>query len=183
MRIRLYIAVSLDGFIAAADGGVDWLEPFFDADYGYDAFMQGIRCAVMGRLTYEQVLDFGEWPYPDHDVWVLSRSPLGAVPPRTHVWAEDPASLVRHLRAQADEGDCWLIGGGQILRAFERLGAVDEYEIFVMPVVLGSGIPLFPDPFPAGRLQLQDVTAWENGAVRLLYVRAGPEEPEVLDEG
>ena len=174
MRIRLYIATSLDGFIAAPDGSVEWMEPFFDADYGFETFIGGIDCAVMGRKTYEQVLDFGDWPYPDHDVWVLSGSPISDLPPRAQAWTDSPADLVRHLRARADGGDCWLIGGGETLRAFEELGALDEYEIFVMPVLLGVGVPLFPGPFPESRLELRDVTAWENGVVRLVYGRTEP---------
>ena len=125
----------------------------------------------MGRKTYEQVLEFGDWPYPDHDVWVLSRAPLADLPPRTFPWTGSPADLVRHLQAGADAGDCWLIGGGEMVREFEKLKAVEEYEIFVMPVFLGEGIPLFPAPFPEAHLELLDVSAWENGVVRLLYGR------------
>ena len=182
MRIRLYIAASLDGFIAAPDGGVEWLEPFFDADYGFETFIAGIHCAVMGRKTYEQVLEFGDWPYPDHDVWVLSHSPLADLPPRTFAWTDSPAGLVRHLEASVDGGDCWLIGGGEMVREFEELRAVEEYEIFIMPVFLGDGIPLFPSPFPEGRLELRDVTAWANGVVRLVYGRTGPDTEEPADD-
>jgi dihydrofolate reductase len=172
MRLRVYIAMSLDGYIAPPDGSVDWLEPFFDADYGYEEFIRGIACAVMGRVTYEQVRAFGDWPYPEHDVFVLTRSGLEGLPERTVAWSESPAQLLDHLRATCADGDCWVIGGGETIREFERLGAVDDYEVFVMPVLLGDGIRLFPAPYPAGPLSLADVTAWENGAVRLLYDRA-----------
>jgi dihydrofolate reductase len=171
MRVRVYIAMSLDGYIAPPDGSVDWLEPFFEADYGYEEFIRGIACAVMGRVTYEQVRAFGEWPYPEHDVFVLTRSGLEDLPERTVAWSDTPAELLNHLRSAYGGGDCWLIGGGKTIREFERLGAVDEYEVFVMPVLLGAGISLFPEPFPAGPLRLTDVGAWENGAVRLLYER------------
>jgi dihydrofolate reductase len=179
----VYIAMSLDGYIATSDGAVDWLEPFFDEDYGYESFIREISCAVMGRVTYEQVLDFGEWPYPDHDVYVLSGSPIENLPGRTFAWSAGPEALVRHLEEQNLEGDCWLIGGGQIIREFERLGSVDEYEVFVMPTLLGNGIALFPSPFPAGALRLTGVIAWENGVVRLLYGRSTAAEMGALTEG
>lgn len=174
MRFRVYIAASLDGYIATPDGRVDWLEPFFEEDYGYEAFIEGISCAVMGRITYEHVLDFGEWPYPEHDVYILSSAPIADLPERASTWSEEPADLVTHLREKGAEGDCWLIGGGLTIREFERLRSVDEYEVFVMPIFLGAGVPLFPSPFPTGTLRLLSVTAWENGVVRLLYERRSP---------
>lgn len=183
MRFRVYIAMSLDGYIAPPDGSVDWLEPFFDEDYGYESFIQEISCAVMGRVTYEQVLDFGEWPYPDRDVYVLSRSAIDGLPARAFAWSGPPADLVGTLGAQDLAGDCWLIGGGQTIREFEKAGAIDEYEVFVMPTFLGAGIPLFPSPFPAGHLRLASVSAWENGVVRLLYGRVLEGERNPPTEG
>lgn len=179
MRVRVYIAMSLDGYIAPPDGSVDWLEPFFEEDYGYESFIREISCAVMGRITYGQVLDFGEWPYPDHDVYVLSRSPIDGLPERAFAWSGVPGDLVRHLGEEDLAGDCWLIGGGQTIREFARVGLIDEFEVFVMPTLLGAGIPLFPSPFPAGELQLDSVMAWENGVVRLLYGRTlqGEQDP------
>ena len=86
--------------------------------------------------------------------------------------------LGRHIGGRDFAGDCWLIGGGQTIREFERLGLIDEYEVFVMPTFLGGGVPLFPSPFPAGSLQLTSVTAWDNGVVRLLYGRDDEGAPD-----
>ena len=72
MRFRVYIAMSLDGYIATSDGGVEWLDPFLDEDYGYGTFIQEISHAVMGRVTYDHVRGVGEWPYPDLGVHVLT---------------------------------------------------------------------------------------------------------------
>ena len=103
---------------------------------------------------------------------------------RTFAWSEGPGDLVRHLRDGDRAGDCWLIGGGLTIREFERLGVIDEYEVFVMPTLLGDGIPLFPTPFPCGALQLSGVMAWENGAVRLQYGRTdeGGHDPPMEEE-
>jgi len=177
VRFRVYIAASLDGFIATSDGGVDWLEPFFGEDYGYEAFMSEISCAVMGRSTYQHVLEFGEWPYTEHDVFVLTRSPIESLPARVFPWTGTPAELVDHLRGEERDGDCWVIGGGLTIREFERLGAVDEYQVFVMPLFLGSGVRLFATPYPEGAVRLLGVTAWDNGVVRLLY-EAGAGGPD-----
>ena len=76
MRFRVYIATSLDGYVATPDGGVEWLEPFQDEDYGYNSFIQKIGTVIMGRTTFQQVLGFGQWPYKDLRVMVLSSHPL-----------------------------------------------------------------------------------------------------------
>lgn len=171
MRFRVYIAMSLDGYIATSDGGVGWLDQFLDEDYGYGQFIQEISHAVMGRVTYDHVRSLGEWPYPDLSVHVLTSGRLDDAPEHVSVWSEDPLELVRRLDASASDGDCWLIGGGRMIRAFEELEVVEEYEIFVMPVILGGGVPLFVAPYPPRALQLLSVKAWNNGVVRLLYVR------------
>jgi dihydrofolate reductase len=168
MRFRVYIAVSLDGYIATSDGGVEWLDDFTDEDYGYGEFIREISHAVMGRTTYDQAVGFG-WSYTDLDSHVLTTQPLQAPPDRTEGWEGTVAELAEHLRTADSEGDCWLIGGARTIRAFEEIRAIDEYEIFVIPVVLGQGVPLFDAPYPRRDLQLLSVKAWDNGVVRLLY--------------
>jgi dihydrofolate reductase len=182
MRFRVYMAVSLDGFIADADGDVAWLDPYFDEDYGYASFVAGIGCAVMGRVTYEQVRGFGEWPYEGFDVHVLAGSPPTDLPPSVHAWTGTPGELARELEAAGSEGDCWVVGGGRTIRSFGELGLIDEYQLFVMPVLLGTGVRLFPTPYPDSRLILRSVARWENGVVGLRYGTTYAEDGEEAED-
>ena len=76
VEIVYYVAASLDGFIATADGGIDWLRPFENTgeDYGYGEFYASIEAVLMGRKTYEKSLEFPEWPYSGKPYWVLSKA-------------------------------------------------------------------------------------------------------------
>ncbi|PZT53748.1 dihydrofolate reductase family protein [Paenibacillus silvae] len=141
----LYIAISLDGYIARLDGSVDWL---FDVegdggDNGYAAFYQTIGSVVMGRSTYEEVLILSEdFPYADRPTYVLSRSEQ---PPALHVQftAESLETLIPRLK-QTSEGDVWIVGGGLLVQSVMDAQLLDEIEVAVIPKVLGEGIPLFP---------------------------------------
>jgi dihydrofolate reductase len=165
-RFRVYIATSLDGFIATPDGGVAWLEPFEGQDYGYQAFAAGIQTIVMGRTTFEQVLGFGAWPYGGKRTIVLSARRDPELPHEAR-GASDAAALVRELRAGSG-GDVWVLGGGRTIATFLELDAVDSLELFVMPLLLGAGIRLF-EPGTAATLRLGGTTTYPSGAVRLLY--------------
>jgi dihydrofolate reductase len=165
-RFRVYIATSLDGFIATPDGGVAWLERFEGQDFGYEAFAAGIGTIVMGRTTFEQVLGFGDWPYSGKRTVVLSARRDPELPHEAR-GASDAGALVHELRAGAG-GDVWILGGARTIATFLELGAVDALELFVMPLLLGAGIRLF-EPGTAATLRLTGTTTYPIGAVRLLY--------------
>lgn len=169
MRFRVYIATSLYGYVATPDGGVEWLEPFQDEDYGYNSFIQEIGTVIMGRTTFQQVLGFGQWPYKDLRVMVLSSHPLQSLPANTSVWLDTPTELLAHLRETGPGGDVWVLGGPRTINAFMDLGAIDSYELFLMPILLGDGVPLFTIANRQTRLQLKASEAYGNGVVRLLY--------------
>jgi dihydrofolate reductase len=145
-RILGYIACSLDGFIATKEGSLDWLfrsGPTDMGEYHYDLFLKRIRTVVMGRGTY----DFFEttntpWPYAGKRVLVVTSHPIpeprGEFEIRTDVDA-----LVAEVRA-LDDGDVWMLGGGQLQMAFMERRALDEIEIYVVPEIIGGGFPLFP---------------------------------------
>ena len=144
-KVVLYIAMSLDGYIARKDGSVDWL---FDVegdggDSGYAAFYQTIGTVVMGRTTYEDVLKLSEdFPYADRPTYVLSRSEQ---PPALHVQftTEPVESLIPRLQ-QASDADLWIVGGGQLVQAVMDKRLLHEMEVAIIPKILGEGIPYFP---------------------------------------
>ena len=137
-----YIAASLDGFIAAEDGSVAWLEAFQATDYGYADFFAGIGTLVMGRSTYDQVLRFGPWPYAGRRCLVLSRRGIAHPPEGVEAWKGDLAALAAHLREASER--VWVVGGGKLIAGLLAEGAITELDLFTMPVVEPYAIS---DPF------------------------------------
>ena len=150
----LYIAMSLDGFVADAGGGVDWLEEYGGEDDGYADFLAEVDTVVMGWNTYRQIteeLSPTEWVYQGLSCWVVTHRRL---PLKEGIFftQEDPGSLVRRLKAEPGKG-IWICGGAHVAQQLVREGLVDEYRLFVLPVLLGSGLRLFGEG-AAQRLEL-----------------------------
>jgi dihydrofolate reductase len=174
--VVIYAASSADGYLAPADGSVGWLEEFEDGpDFGYDDFFGGIGSIVVGRSTFEQVRDFGVWPYEGRPTAVLtSRDDLGPEPLPEGVRLDrgtDLAWLVQQLQDEAASGATWLLGGGAVHQAFLAEGLVDEIWTHVMPVLLGDGIRMFPADYPAQPLTLVESRTYHGvrGVVLLRY--------------
>lgn len=171
-KIQLYIAASIDGFIAREDGGLDWLElpnPS-KVDYGYAQFLSGIDTVVTGRKTYQEVLGFGvEWPYKGCKTYVVTSSADLELPtPDTFSMPLPDAEAVRKLRGQSQK-NIWLLGGGQLVTHFLNLGELDEIILCMIPVILGKGIRLFPgEPRETG-FDLKHTQAFDTGAVLLTW--------------
>lgn len=146
--VRAALAVSLDGFIADADGGVAWLNPFFSPEIDFAGFMKSIGVAVMGGKTFDDALKLegGESMMGGGKCIVVTHRPLANPLAGVETFAGDVRELAARLRLElAGTGkDIWLMGGGQAIDAFRAAGLVDRYELSIMPVLLGSGIPLFP---------------------------------------
>ena len=140
-----YIAQSRDGFIARADGAIDWLpEPVDGEDYGWGEFIAGIDAIVMRRVTYEAVSGFDFWPYEGVPLTALSTT-MTAVPEPLHGKAEvsslEPRALLLHL---AERGCKRVyVDGGKTIHSFINLDLIDELVITTIPVLIGKGIPLF----------------------------------------
>lgn len=169
-RIIYFVASSLDGFIASADGGVDWLSEFNTPgeDYGYTEFFASIDSMLMGSSTYEQVLGFGAWPYGSKPCRVFSQRPLNAVAPGVVFTTQTPEQVVSELKAMGQKR-VWLVGGATLAAAFQAQHLITDYLVSVMPVLLGSGIPLFSPQGMHERLKLSEHRSYPSGVLGLHY--------------
>lgn len=175
----IYIAASLDGFIARPDDSLDWLE--HDAageDYGFKGFKGTLDCLVLGRRTYEKVIGFaGEWPYMGLRTVVWSRTlttediPAALRDQGVEVSANQPAELLAELSRRGLE-HAW-IDGGVTLQAFLSAGLVDVITVSRIPILIGQGVPLFGALPGDVRLEHLNTTAFESGVVQSSYAVLG----------
>ncbi len=165
------LAVSLDGFIARPDGGLDFLERFETSgeDYGYPDFFASVDTILVGRGTYDVVLGFPEWPYRGKRVVVLTHRP--PAPREGETFAAGAADEVIAALAAAGARRVY-VDGGATVSSFLRAGLLDDLTLSVVPIVLGAGIRLFQPPLPERPLALRDAQAFPSGLVRLRYVAA-----------
>jgi len=166
--VILFIATSLDGYIARTDGGIDWL--FTDQDYGYREFFSCVDTVVMGRKTYALSRSFGEYPYPGRAGYVFSRTRSGQQDDNVRFISTDPAEFIAGLKSKPGK-HIWLIGGSELIQHFVQADLIDEYVISVHPIILGSGIPLFRAPVPTQKLIYRDCTTFDTGLVQVTYSR------------
>ncbi|MES2369590.1 MAG: dihydrofolate reductase family protein [Pseudomonadota bacterium] len=174
IRFSVFIATSLDGFIARLDGNLDWLIGATDStdDHGYADFMADIDALAMGRNTFETALTFGEWPYAGRRVVVFSRTLTrqalpAALADTVELFSGSVAELAGHLERSGARSV--YVDGGQLIQGFLRAGLIGEITLTRIPVLLGSGISLF-GPVPQD-IQLEHVRtrAYESGFVQSTY--------------
>lgn len=174
LNCSVFIATSLDGFIARPDGDFAWLDtsaPQIEGeDYGFAEFYSSIDALVMGRKTYETALGFPEWPYAGKRVVVLSHT-TPTIPPNlagSVEWMFGPPTEVGQ-RLEASGLNCVYVDGGQTIQGFLRAGLIDEMTITTIPILLGSGIPLFGPLERDILLQVISSRAYPNGFVQTKY--------------
>lgn len=172
MKTTMYVAASMDGFIARPNGDIDWLESIEGAaeDYGYQGFYESIDCLVMGGKTYRQMRKSPEWPYSCKPTWVYSRSPFTIDIPNVFHADMPPDVLVARLKNEA-KNHLWVLGGGEIHSLFLREGFIDELRLFIMPLALGEGIPLLAPPMKDRRWRLTELRRWNGDVAELRYER------------
>lgn len=164
-KVILFIATSLDGFIAGEKGEIDWL--FTDQDYGYTSFLNSVDTLLMGRKTYEQVLQFGSWPYADKTTYVFTSNPSPAADDNV-IFSSDPVGVTTWLRDQSGT-NIWLVGGSSIVTTLVSHKLVHEMMIYIHPILLAKGIPLFKNISKKIHLSLRDSTQYNSGLVKLHY--------------
>jgi dihydrofolate reductase len=166
--IRGFIAASADGFVADNEGGVSWLEPFNDVDYGYDLFLSEIEAVVLGRVTYEQILSFESgWPYPGKRGFIVTSSALDIPFADVHTWHSGVPALAKELKQKGLNS--WVVGGPKLQTAFIENDLLDRLELFVVPILLGDGIPLYRSTKAMRHLRLSETQVYGKGLVKLDY--------------
>jgi dihydrofolate reductase len=169
VRASVFVGISVDGFMARSDGGLDFLPEDGGEPHGYEEFMSTVDALVIGRKTYETVLGFGSWVYGEKPVVVLSSRELAPPPPGAVVWHMhgEPGDIVAELKQQGI-GHIYVDGGVTIQR-FLRAGLIRRLVITRVPVLIGTGIPLFGQ---IGRdIQLKHVAtrSYASGLVQSEY--------------
>ena len=169
MKFILYIATSVDGYIARLNGSIDWLPtPEAYEDNSYNQFYHSIDALVMGSTTYKQVLEFGDWAYSGKLAYVLTRQNLSTARPDV-VFVKGVEEVVEDAQKRGYQR-VWLMGGGKVASSFMKKGLVDEYIITIIPVILGAGISLYQS-VPELNLNLISEKYYAFGAVELHYTK------------
>lgn len=172
-QITLYIATSLDGFIARKNNSLDWLYelPVEEGqDHGYGDLIAQTDVVVLGRSTYEEILGFGvDWPYADQTTYVVtSQKEYKASTENTKVLNSVDDESIDFLKSSSKKG-IWLVGGGQLITEFVNQGAIDNFVLTMIPRILGDGIRLFPGNPKETKLELVSAESFNSGAVNLTY--------------
>ncbi|GEO46961.1 dihydrofolate reductase family protein [Companilactobacillus kimchii] len=151
-KVILFIAETLDGYIAEENGNIDYLidNDFTsgeDNDREYEKLVKHVDSVVMGRKTYDQVankLSPDSYPYDDFDNYIMTRQPIDDVG-NLHFVDGDIVDLVKGLKNRSSNKDIWIIGGSSIIAPLVNSDLIDVYQIGIVPIILGKGIPLFSD--------------------------------------
>lgn len=178
MKTSIYIATTLDGFIAREDGSLDWLtgsdgnvdQDLEGEDFGFASFMDSIDVLVMGRNTYDMVVSSGHWPYGSMQVKVLSNTLSkfsDSLSSTVEIKSCSPDKLYSELKNSGAKH--LYIDGGKTIQGFLKSGLIDEITITRVPVIIGSGIPLFSAVKNDVQLNHLETKSFKNGFVQSKY--------------
>ncbi|MDP4269244.1 MAG: dihydrofolate reductase family protein [Bacteroidota bacterium] len=172
-QIQLFIAQSIDGYIAREDGSLDWLLGLPNPkriDHGYNELINGVDTIIMGRKTYEELLALvEEWPYPNYKTYVVTGDQEYRVKTeQTFPLYQIDRETIENLKSESTK-NIWLVGGGTLITQFLNLDAIDEMTLSIIPVILGKGIRLFSDSPKETPYTLIKLESFETGVVNLVY--------------
>lgn len=171
-KVILYISMSLDGYIATKDNSLEFISMVEQEgeDYGYNDFVKSIDAVIIGRKTYEKVIEMGyEYPHTDKDVYIVTRTAKPSIG-NFKFYSDDLSRLVNHLRSQPGK-NIYCDGGSEIANELIKNNLVDEFIISVIPILLGDGIKLFNDGRPKQTLELISAKQFDKGLTQLHYKR------------
>jgi len=171
-KVILYIAASLDGYIAKPGDDLNFLSIVQQdgEDYGYTAFVESVDTVIMGRKTYDWVMaQVPEFPHADKDAYIITRTPRASIG-KTVFYTEPLAELVGKLKSEPGK-NIFCDGGADIANALLRADLMDELIISIVPILLGNGTRLFQDGRPEQRQELVSAKPFEKGLVQLHYRR------------
>lgn len=168
-ELLLFIAMSVDGYIAGKDGDISWLDEFnsADEDYGFSEFYRSVGAVLMGSGTYAKAKTLEGGIDGGMPTYVFTKERLQGEG-NLHFYDGKPISLVRELKAKTEK-NIWLVGGGRLATSFLKDQLIDRAVISVIPILLGGGIPLFPPGGAQGELTLESVNSYQNGVIQIMY--------------
>ena len=167
-EVKYFVASSLDNFISRPDGSVDWL--FHDQDYGMTEFFASVDVAVMGRKTFEKMVQLSpEAPlFPGMKHYIFSRT-LDSTPYKeVEIVRGDAAGWLTRVRAHYGK-HIWLVGGGSLVQEFLQYKLINEIGLAIHPRLLGKGVPLFTAPYPEMELELLRSKQYPTGLLQVFY--------------
>ncbi|SHH01006.1 dihydrofolate reductase [Flavobacterium fluvii] len=172
-KLFIYIATSLDGYIAKPNNNLDFLSIVEQKgeDYGYADFIKTIDTIILGRKTYDKVSTMAfDSPYGKKDTYIITRTPrpdIGSI----KFYTDDFIELVTKLKSEEGKKNIYCDGGSEIINELLKHDLIDEFIISIIPVFVGNGTKLFKDGRPEQRLKLISTKQFEKGLVQLHYQR------------
>jgi dihydrofolate reductase len=174
-EIKLYIATSIDGYIVRQDGDLDWLMKYpinSETNYGYDSFYKSVDTVIMGGQTYRDILSMDVlWPYKDKIAYVITRNPMSEKENIRFI-TENVVESIAELWKEEGK-NIWLVGGSKLVTMLLNQDMIDEMIITIIPVILGSGILLFPDNPKESGWSIKENETYKNGVFQITYKIAG----------
>lgn len=177
-QVTVNLAMSIDGFIADENGQVDWLPPLTDGqDFGMNDFYQSVDGLLIGSNTYLQMYDWHEkgqftYPYVDKPNFVFTSNPEIQLPTgltSVEFIRENAVDFTKDLIQSQRFKHLWVVGGGKLIASLHNAGLITDWQLAIVPTILGNGIPLFHPPLNSQSMLLYNTHSFKEGLVMLHY--------------